>query len=199
MATRMTGPCSTTFCQLDEEKLPISQKTMAGSEVSGSATYCVSEIMAENNASMTIPARTMERIERPATCEIAATRTSAVSAEAKVAANSIAALPPTSRVSVPPSAAPEERPSTRGETSGLRKSACRAAPQSASPAPTIAASRIRGRRTLMSMRSSIVSGAAMPESQRPSICHTSANGMWNRPAAAETKAATARTSTSDSQ
>ncbi|MNL57214.1 hypothetical protein D3C87_1807600 [compost metagenome] len=123
MATRMTGPCSTTFCQLDEEKLPISQKTIAGSEVSGSATYCVSEIIAENSASMTIPASTIERIVRPATREMTATSTSAKRAELKVAANNTVAPPPTSSVSAPPSAAPDETPSTRGDTSGLRNKA----------------------------------------------------------------------------
>src|SRR5450830_1526766 len=99
---------------------PISQKTICGSFVDGSATYCAPATSDENRLPVTKPTSTRVTGDRSrpdrATSHVNDTATAPV---AKAEACVTAALAPSRMATAAPRPAPEETPSTYGETSGL--------------------------------------------------------------------------------
>ena len=101
----------------------MSQNTICGSLVAGSATYCAPEMSDENRLPTTKPASTSVTwdLSRPkrAMNMVSSTATAPM---AKAEACVTMALAPRRMAAAAPNPAPDETPRTYGDTSGLRNS-----------------------------------------------------------------------------
>ncbi|CAM5590980.1 hypothetical protein SANTM175S_00705 [Streptomyces antimycoticus] len=157
--TRRTAARTTAHSSTSLQPAPVSEPRSQNSTarvVSASAEVStVNEVSAENSCMAATPDSTTRSVLPPRLWLSARTRPKESSAPMNAPADRDTAPPPTPRTTTAtaPVEAPEDTPRTKGSASGLRSRDCITAPQSASPAPHTAASRVRGMRRFHTMPS----------------------------------------------